>query len=158
LSYSAFRRILAALCDAGEVAMIPVWYWVVAAILLIWNAIGCAACYSQMTASPEKFAQLPEGRRDAWIAMPTTAKAAYVVAVGAGLLGAIALLLTSLAAGPLFIASLVGVIVQFGWFFAVYKGMTRTGPSSAFFPAFIALVAVGEIGFACAAKAQGWLM
>ena len=137
--------------------MLPFWYWLVSAILLIWNAIGCAACYGQMTASPEKFARLPEAQRDTWIAMPATAKAAYVVAVGAGLLGTIALLLKSLAAGPLFIASLVGVIVQFGWFFVVYKGMSSTGPSSATFPTFIALVALGEIGFACAAKAQGWL-
>jgi hypothetical protein len=138
-------------------AMVPVWYWVVSAILLVWNTVGCAACYSQMVATPEKFAELPKGQREAWLAMPLTARAAYVVAVGAGLLGAIALLLKSLAAGPLFIASLVGVIVQFGWFFAVYKGMSRVGPASAAFPVFIALAALGEIAFACASKSQGWL-
>ena len=137
--------------------MVPVWYWIVSAILLGWNAIGCAACYSQIAATPDKIAQYPEGQREAWIAMPVTARAAYVVAVGAGLLGAVALLLGSLAAGPLFIASLVGVIVQFGWFFAVYKGMSKVGRSSVAFPLFIALVALGEIGFACASKAQGWL-
>jgi hypothetical protein len=137
--------------------MIPVWYWVVSGVLLVWNLIGCGACYSQISASPEKLAQLPEGQREAWIAMPATARAAYVVAVATGLLGAIALLLKSLAAGPLFIASLVGIIVQFGWFFVVYKGAAKVGPSSAAFPAFIALAALGQIAFACAAKAQGWL-
>ncbi len=137
--------------------MVPVWYWIVSAILLVWNLIGCAACYGQMTITPEKFAELPAGQRDAWTAMPTAARAAYVFAVGAGLLGVIALLLRSLVAGPLFIASLVGVIVQFGWFFVVYKGMAKAGPSSAAFPAFIAAVALGEIAFACAAKSHGWL-
>ncbi len=137
--------------------MVPVWYWVVSAILLAWNLIGCGACYSQMTASAEKIAQLPEGQREAWLAMPATAKGAYVIAVGAGLLGVVALLFQSLAAGPLFIASLIGIIVQFGWFFVVYKGMAKAGPSSTAFPAFIALVAVGEIAFACAAKSHGWL-
>ena len=137
--------------------MVPVWYWIVSGILLIWNLVGCAACYSQMTASAEKIAKLPEGQREAWIAMPRTARIAYVVAVGAGLLGVIALMGRSPAAGPLFIASLVGIIVQFGWFFVVYKGMVKAAPSSAAFPAFIALVAVGEIAFACAAKTQGWL-
>ena len=137
--------------------MVPVWYWFVSAILLIWNLIGCGACYSQMTASAEKITKLPEGQREAWIAMPMTARIAYGVAVGAGLLGVIALLFQSLIAGPLFIASLVGIIVQFGWFFVVYKGMAKAGPSSAAFPAFIALVTLGEIAFACAAKAQGWL-
>ena len=137
--------------------MVPVWYWIVSALILIWNLIGCAACYSQMTAGPDKIAQLPEAQREAWLAMPLAAKVAYAVAVGAGMLGAVALLLRMLAAGPLFIASLVGVIVQFGWFFVVFKGGAKLGIPSAAFPAFIALVAMGEIGFACAAKTHGWL-
>ncbi|MET0375768.1 MAG: hypothetical protein ABW128_16115 [Rhizorhabdus sp.] len=137
--------------------MVPIWYWIVSAILLIWNMIGCGACYGQMAMSAERIAALPEGQRDAWIAMPKPAKVAYIVAVSAGLLGAIALLLRSVAAGPLFIASLIGVIVQFGWFFIVYKGMSRLGASSAAFPGFIALVAIGQIAFACSAKAHGWL-
>lgn len=137
--------------------MVPVWFWVVSAILLIWNIIGCAACYSQMTAGPEKLAKLPEDQREAWTAMPAVAKAAYIVAVGAGLLGVIALLFRSLVAGPLFVASLVGVIVQFGWFFVVFKGGSKFGPASAAFPGFIALVALGQIAFACCAKTQGWL-
>ncbi|KKC26455.1 hypothetical protein [Sphingomonas sp. SRS2] len=137
--------------------MVPIWYWIVSAILLIWNMIGCGACYGQMAMSADRIATLPENQRDAWLAMPKAARIAYVVAVSAGLFGAIALLLRSLAAGPFFIASLVGLIVQFGWFFIVYKGMSRLGASSAAFPAFIALVAVGQIAFACCAKAQGWL-
>ena len=137
--------------------MVPTCYWVVSAILLVWNAVGCIACAGPFTASPEKIAKLPEAQRDAWIAMPVTAKAAYVVAVGAGLLGALALLLRSLVAGPLFIASLVGVIIQFGWFFVVYKGTARTGLSSIIFPAIIALVALIQIAFACWAKTQDLL-
>jgi hypothetical protein len=137
--------------------VVPTGYWIVSAVLLLWNAIGCVACFSQMTASKEKLAKLPEGQREAWLAMPVTARAAYVVAVGAGLLGAIALLVRGLAAGPLFIASLVGVIVQFGWFFVVYKGASRFGMSSLAFPGFIALVAIAQIGFACWAKTQGLL-
>ena len=137
--------------------MVPVWYWVVSGILLVWNLIGCGACFSQMAMPPEKIATLPEAQRDAWLAMPAVAKAAYAVAVGTGLLGAIALLLRSLAAGPLFIASLVGVIIQFGWFFVVYKGAAKLGLSSAAFPGFIAIVCLGQIAFTCCAKAQGWL-
>lgn len=137
--------------------MVPVCYWVVSAILLIWNAIGCFACVSQLMASPDKIAKLPDAQCEAWAAMPVTAKAAYVVAVGAGLLGALALLLRSLSAGPLFIASLIAVIIQFGWFFVVYRGAARVGPSSIIFPAIIALIAVAQIVFACWAKTQGLL-
>lgn len=137
--------------------MVPVWYWVIAGILLLWNLIGCAACFSQLTAGPEKIAKLPKDQRESWLAMPPAAKVAYVIAVAAGLLGAVALLLRCLAAGPLFIASLLGVIVQFGWFFVVFKGASKIGTSSAIFPAIIALIAIAEIGFACWAKTQGLL-
>ena len=137
--------------------MVPLWYWIVSAILLIWNIVGAAACYSQLTANPTQIAALPDDQRDVWLAMPTTAKIAYVVAVGAGLLGAVSLLLRSVAADPLFIASLIGVIVQFGWFFVAYRGLSKLGVSSMVFPAFIALVAIGQIAFACSAKTQGWL-
>jgi len=137
--------------------MVPVWYWIVSGLLLLWNVAGCFACFSQMTASPEKIASWPEAQRAAWLAMPAVARIAYAVAVATGLLGAAALLLRLLAAGPLFVASLVGVIVQFGWFFAVHKGAAKNGGSSAIFPAVIALIAVVEIGFACWAKTQGLL-
>lgn len=137
--------------------MVPLWYWILSGTLLLWNAIGCFACFSEMTASPEKIARMPEGQRDARLAMPVTARAAYVVAVAAGLLGAIGLLLRSVAAGPLFIASLLGVIIQFGWFFVVYRGATKFGLSSLAFPGFIAIVAIAQIGFACWAKTQGLL-
>ncbi len=89
--------------------------------------------------------------------MPMTIKAAYVIAVGAGLLGSIALLFRCVAAGPLFIASLLAVIVQFGWFFVVYKGAAKLGAASLAFPAIIALIAIVQIGFACWAKTQGLL-
>lgn len=137
--------------------MVPVWYWVISAFLLVWNVIGCFACFSQMTMNAEKVARLPEGQRAAWNAMPMTIKAAYVIAVGAGLLGSIALLFRCVAAGPLFIASLLAVIVQFGWFFVVYKGAEKLGAASLAFPAIIALIAIAQIGFACWAKTQGLL-
>lgn len=137
--------------------MVPVFYWIVAGVLLVWNAIGCFACYSQLAISAEKLARLPDKQRQAWLDQPPTIKAAYVVAVSTGLLGAIALLFRSFAAGPLFIASLVAVIVQFGWFFVVYRGVAKFGPSSLAFPSFIALIALVQIGFACCAKTQGWL-
>jgi len=137
--------------------MVPVWYWAISAILLVWNAIGCFACISQMTMSAAKLATLHEAQREAWVAMPMTIKAAYVIAVGAGLLGSIALLCRCVAAGPLFIASLLAVIVQFGWFFVVHKGAAKLGASSLAFPIIIALIAVAQIGFACWVKAQGLL-
>jgi len=138
--------------------MIPIWYWFVAGVLTLWNAIGCFACYSQLTIAPEKLAKLPADQRDAWSAMPAFAKLAYVVAVVAGLAGAVLLLLQNALALPLSILSLAGIVVQFGWFYLGYGGWARHGAKGAIFPAFIALVGIGQIAFACCAKAQGWLV
>lgn len=137
--------------------MIPVWFWIVSGILLLWNAMGCFACFSQLTITPGKLAALPEPQRDAYAAMPSLAKIAYVAAVATGLLGAMMLVVRSPLALPLFVASLAGVIVQFGWFFLVYRGASKLGAGSAGFPAFIAMVGVVQIWFAQHAGAEGWL-
>lgn len=137
--------------------MLPTWYWIVSGILVVWGLIGCLACYTQMTMSAEKIAKLPEQQRDAWTTMPGFAKAAYVVAVLAGVGGAILLLLQNALALPLSVLSLAGILVQFGWFFFGYGGWKKHGPGGAIFPIVIALVCMGQIALACCAKAHGWI-
>lgn len=138
--------------------MVPIWYWIVAGILTLWNIIGCAACYSQLTMSAEKLAKLPENQRASWSAMPGFAKLAYIIAVTSGLAGAILLLLHNALALPLSILSLAAVVLQFGWVYLGYGGWKKLGPASAAFPAFITLVSIGQVAFTCCSKAQGWLI
>ena len=135
----------------------PTWFWVVVAVLVLWNVMGCWACYSQLTIKPDKLTALPEAQREAWTAQPRLVKAAYVVAVGAGLVGALLLAAQMRIAGWAFTASLAAVIIQFGWFFGPYKGAQKLGWSSAGFPLLIIAMCCVQIGFACYAAAQGWL-
>ena len=141
---------------ASAPAKPPTWFWIVAILFLLWNIAGCFACYSQLTVTPEALAKLPEMQRQAWAEMTLAPKAAYVVAVAAGLVGAILLLARKRFARAIFVISLVGVIIQFGWFFAVWNGYAKLGPSSVGFPAFIALMCVAEIWFAGKAIDRGW--
>jgi hypothetical protein len=138
-------------------ARTPAWFWIVAILFLLWNMMGCWACYSQLTVSAEDFAKLPAAQRDAWQSMTLAPKAAYVVAVAAGLAGAILLLARNAFARPIFIISLIGVLIQFGWFFGVWNGYAKLGPASVGFPVFIALVCVAEIWFAGKAIERGLL-
>ena len=135
----------------------PFWFWLVSGLFLLWALAGCYACYAQLTISEAGLAALPPAQRDAWVTMTPLPKAAYAVAVAAGLLGAILLLLRSRLARPIFIVSLVGVIVQFGWFFGPYAGLAKLGASAAIFPAVIFLFAAAEIWFAGLAARSGWL-
>lgn len=137
--------------------MVPTWFWIVTAVLVLWNVIGCWACYSQLTIKPEKLAALPQPQRDAWAAQPALVKIAYILAVGSGLAGALLLAAQLWIANVAFIASLVAVIIQFGWFFGPYQGARKLGWGSAGFPLVIVLICGVQIGFTCYAASRGWL-
>lgn len=142
----------------NEAAIVaPTWFWIVVAIFVLWNLMGCWACYSQMTITPEKLAALPEAQRDAWTAQPGFIKLAYVVAVGAGLAGALLLGAQIDVARYAFALSLIAVVIQFGWFYGPYRGGQKLGWGSAGFPAFIVAMCVVQIWFTCLAAAKGWI-
>jgi len=140
--------------DAGRV---PGWYWAVAVVALLWEAMGCYAYVTQVSMDSAALAQLPARQREIWAAMPAWATGAYAVAVWVGLLGAIALLLRRRWARLAFAASLLGVIVQFGWTFLATPILSDMGASAAAFPAFIFLVAALLLWFSGVATKRGWL-
>jgi hypothetical protein len=136
---------------------LPTWYWAVAGVALLWEAMGCFAYVSQVTMDSAALARLPAAQRDIWAAMPGWAIGAYAVAVWAGLLGGTGLLLRRRWARTAFAASLAGVAVQFGWVFLATGILTTVGPSAIAFPAFILVVAALALCFSFAAARRGWL-
>jgi hypothetical protein len=102
-------------------------------------------------------ARLPAAQREIWAAMPGWAVGAYAVAVWAGLLGGLGLLLRRSWAGLAFAASLAGVIVQFGWVFLATPILETVGASAAAFPVFILVVAVALLWYSGFAAKRGWL-
>lgn len=136
---------------------VPGWYWAVAAIALLWEAMGCFAYVTQVSMDAAALAQLPAAQRDLWMAMPAWVTGAYAIAVWGGLLGAIGLLLRRNWARLAFAASLVAVVVQFGWTFLATPALTTIGASAAAFPAFIVLMAAALLWFSGLAAKRGWL-
>ncbi|MEA3008549.1 MAG: hypothetical protein QOJ91_241 [Sphingomonadales bacterium] len=136
---------------------VPSWYWAVAALALLWEAMGCFAYVTQVTMDSAALAKLPAAQRDIWAAMPGWAVGAYAVAVWAGLLGGIGLLLRRGGARLAFAASLAGVVVQFGWVFLATPILTTVGPSAVALPAFILVVAALLLWFSVSAARRGWL-
>jgi hypothetical protein len=136
---------------------VPAWYWAVAAVALLWSAMGCYAYVTQVSMDPAAMAQLPAEQRDIWTAMPGCAVGAYAVAVWAALLGAVGLLLRRTWAKLAFAASVLGIVVQFGWTFLATPILRTMGPSSAAFPAFILVVALLLLWFSSLAAKRGWL-
>lgn len=140
--------------DTGRV---PGWYWAVAILALLWEAMGCFAYVTQVSMNSDALARLPAEQREIWAAMPAWATGAYAIAVWVGLIGAFGLLLRRRWARLAFAVSLIGVIVQFGWTFLATDILNSIGPSAAAFPAFILLVAAFLLWFSGMATKRGWL-
>jgi hypothetical protein len=136
----------------------PVWFWIVAALLLLWGLAGCASFYVHFAYGPGIDPKATEWDYAYYASLPAWLNWVYAVAVGAGLLGSAALLLRSRHARLLYIVSLAAVVVQFGYIFAAtdllaHKGAAMTVP----FPLFILVMALVQIWFAGMALRRGWI-
>lgn len=136
---------------------VPGWYWAAAGLALIWAALGCFAYLTQVSMDSSQLARLPAEQREIWLAMPGWAVGAYAVAVWASLAGAVGLLLRRGWARLAFAASLVGVVVQFGWTFLATPILRSMGASAAAFPAFILFAAALMLWFSELSARRGWL-
>jgi hypothetical protein len=85
-------------------------FWAIGAVALIWNVMGVINFFVQMNA--DALAAMPESHRAIVEGRPAWATGGFAIAVFGGALGCLLLLLRKSAAYYLFIASLLGVIVQ----------------------------------------------
>ena len=85
-------------------------FWIIGAVALIWNVMGVINFFVQM--NPSALASYPESHRAIIEGRPAWATGAFAVVVFGGALACLLLLLRKSAAFYVFIASLLGVIVQ----------------------------------------------
>ena len=88
---------------------------------------------------------------------PAWAHAGYAIAVNAGVLGAILLLLRKTWAIPMFYISLAGALVQDLDAFVMRDAMEAWGSTAVAVPLTVILVCVFEIWYSRSAKGKGWL-
>ncbi|MGY4398263.1 signal transduction histidine kinase [Sphingomonas sp. UYAg733] len=136
----------------------PVWFWVVAIVITLWGVMGVIAFYMDVAMTDAAKAQLSDYDRTLLASRPSWFVWLYAVSTIGGLLGGIALLARSATARLFFIASLIGVILQFGWIFAVTDLIAVKGFIAAcVFPIFIAIVAMLQLWFAGIARKRAWI-
>ena len=136
----------------------PIWFWIVAILLLLWEAMGCYACVLQFKLGAAAMGPVDDWSLKYYAALPAWYNGVYAVGTFGGLLGGLALLLRNKLAALLFWISLVAVIVMFGYAFVAtdliaHKGLGQVLP----FPLFIAAVGAFSIWFARFAAGKGWL-
>jgi hypothetical protein len=135
----------------------PRWLLWAGIASLLWNLMGVGAFFSQWTMSAADIAALPQIQRVLWVSMPGWAWAAYAVAVGAGVLGAIGLVMRKGWAALLFALGLIAVLVQFSYPFLLAKGV-QTGMDMLAFPIFIVVMAVIQWQLSRHWQRKGWLI
>jgi hypothetical protein len=135
----------------------PRRFRIISSIALAWNVLGIVAFMSYANLSPEALARMPAAEAALYSGVPVWATAAYAIAVFAGALGCIALLLRKAVAMPLFALSLAGVLVQMGHAYLGANTLDVLGPTSLIMPAVITAISVYLILFSRSARNAGWL-
>ena len=135
----------------------PTWFKIVAVVALLWNLLGCFAFFSDLRLSPADLAKLPEAQQALYAARPGWAVAATAVAVFGGVLGSIGLLLRKKWALPVFVLSLLGILVQDFGLFVLAKGASLAGPVAGVMQG-IVLAVIGLVLLSRKGIARGWLV
>ncbi|MFC3717382.1 hypothetical protein ACFONC_14620 [Luteimonas soli] len=136
----------------------PAWFWIVAALALLWNLMGLAMAWMQYSMTPDQLAQLSEAQRTIHAAMPGWLWVVDFVAVIAGVLGSILLLMGRRFALPMFWVSLVAVVVLFGYCLFPGRMIELLGAAQALpMPVLVTAIAVLLVWFARKAAARGWI-
>ncbi|WP_282135870.1 hypothetical protein [Seonamhaeicola maritimus] len=128
-----------------------IWFWIVSVIALIWNGMGVNA-YLQQAYNTAGYQEMYTAEQQEIAAnMPSWVTAAFAIAVFAGALAAIGLLVRKSWATKLWLLSLIAVIVQMGYVlingYASSIGMTIM----------IIVLAVVFYWFSKMSGSKGWL-
>lgn len=135
---------------------VPLWYWVIAAVALLWNLMECAFLSIELFAQ-EAFLESFTEPQKAWArSIPGWIYLVYGLAVSSGLAGSIGLLLRKGWATVMFAICLIAVIVQMVYTMLIDVGLQVMGPSGLVLPAVVIIIAAAELWFSRFARRRGW--
>ena len=133
-------------------------FWIIGGIALVWNLMGVAAYLMDVTMSPEALEALPEAERALRDEFPSWITSAYAIAVFGGLLGCVLLLMRKALAVPVFIVSLIAILIQMGYSLFMSSVLEVRGATAAIFPLIVVAVGIYLVWYASSAKKKGLLV
>lgn len=133
-----------------------VMFWVVGVVALLWNLLGVWAYIGSVTATPEQLASLYNDEQLAMIlATPKWAISATAIAVTAGVIGSILLLLRNKLCVPVFIVSLIAIVVQDVYIFGMTNSVEAFGMQPIYMQGLVLLIGIYLVWYATAQKKRG---
>ncbi|AMO71590.1 hypothetical protein [Sphingorhabdus sp. M41] len=140
-----------------EETKIPVWFWIIGIVALVWNAMGLGAYFQQYMMSAEDFAGLRPEQQELLFSQPFWLTAAFAIAVFAGFVGSIMLLARKRLAVRLYLLSMVAVLIQFGGLFLAFGYADALIGGEWVMPLLVPICAVGLYFYARKAEQDGIL-
>ena len=144
--------------DSG-VRRTPKHLWIVGIVALLWNAMGAMDYLMTQTKNEAYMSQFTPEQLDFFYGFPTWVVAAWAIAVWAGVVGAVLLLLRKRLAVPVFLVSLIAMVVTTIHNFVLSDGLEVMGgdPMAVGFTVLIFVVAIALYMYARAMEKQGTL-
>lgn len=136
---------------------LPKWFWGVAGLALIWNLMGVFGFYAHVSIGADQIAQMPAAEQALYTNAPSWVTIAFAVAVFAGLIASIGLLLRKTWAFPMFVISLLGVIAQQIHMYFLSSTFEVLGKNQMVLPALVLLIALLLAWFSHRSSMRGWL-
>lgn len=136
---------------------LPMWFWIIAILALVWNLVGVYQYISMRLITPEAFAQMSEAMQQLHNATPAWVTGAFATAVFAGALASVLLLLRKSVAQLFFLISLIAVLVQASYILFMSDSIELVGTQAAVLPAVLSIVAIFLLWFSNFSKSRGWL-
>jgi hypothetical protein len=140
-------------------ARTPWHLWVVGILSLLWNAYGGYDYVMSETGNLDYFKMNGMGAEEmAWVAaLPAWSVACWAIGVWGSVLGSILLLLRSRFAAPVFLVSLVGALISFGYQFTADAPASMHAGLAAIAPVVITIMIVAQWYYARQLTAAGVL-
>lgn len=136
---------------------VPKWFTVIAIIALLWNLMGLLAFVSHVMMTPEMISHLPLEEQALYQNSQAWSTVAFAIAVIAGTLGSLLLVLKKSFAKPVLILSLFGVLAQNVHSFFVIDSMAVYGVTSVIMPMVVILIGILLILLCNRANENQWL-
>ena len=128
----------------------PMWFLVISIIALIWNLLGVFAYIGQALMSDEVLKQLPEADQEMYANLPSWYIGAFAIAVFAGTIGSVLLVIRKKWAFHVLLISLIAALAQMYYLVFVLKMANAMTPM-------IIIVGMALVWLANHATKKGWL-
>ena len=135
---------------------VPRWYWVIAAVALLWNLMGCAFFAIEIFAQEAAMESMTQAQKEWARSIPRWIYFVYGVAVTTGVAGSIGLFLRKSWTIATFAICLAAVTVQMVYTMLIGGGLQVMGPSGLVMPSIVIGIAAALLWFSSFARSRGW--